>query len=91
MLSQLNDYDWGHVFAYAGEKGEEHCDGSANVEVALPSRGALQPFEFTREDVADIYGIEVGQRDGPSWICYGRLKNNYYFYIDAGCDYTGWG
>ena len=46
---------------------------------------------FTLEDIEEVYGSQAGDNDGPSWIAYGKLKNGKYFYVTAGCDYTGWG
>ena len=45
---------------------------------------------FTREDVKSIAGMDVGEKDGDPWIIYGKLKNGEWFYLTAGCDYTGW-
>jgi len=46
---------------------------------------------FTRDDVVEIYGIQEGENDADPWRVYGLLKDGRYFYLEAGCDYTGWG
>ena len=45
---------------------------------------------FVREDVKTITGMAEGENDGASWIIYGKLKSGDWFYLCAGCDYTGW-
>jgi len=45
---------------------------------------------FTREDVKSIAGMDEGENDEEPWIIYGKLKNGEWFYLTAGCDYTGW-
>lgn len=88
MLPQLDTYDWEESFKYAVRS---TCSDGSNVSVTLPSVGLIAPFDFSREDVVEIYAMQDGKNDGPPWIIYGRLQNNYYFYLEAGCDYTGWG
>jgi hypothetical protein len=84
----LNDGDWGNVFAYSGEPGS--ADGEANIDAVPPgAEVALTPF--TRWDVEEVLGKDEGENDGKNWIIYGRLKDGRYFFLTAGCDYTGWG
>lgn len=45
---------------------------------------------FTLDDVDTIEGESAGENDGPSWLVYGRLRDGRWFFIEAGCDYTGW-
>jgi len=45
---------------------------------------------FTQADVAELLGADEGENDGANWVVYGRLKDGRYFFISAGCDYTGW-
>lgn len=82
MLSRVDDFDWLHAFEYANG-----VEGS--VEPLLPFE---KPYieMFDREDVSIIFHIEEGENDGPDWIIGGRLYNNYYFFLSAGCSYTGW-
>ena len=75
MLEQLNTYDWEEAFKYASPQ----------------SVDSTSTASFTREDVIDIYGMVVGENDADPWRVYGRLKDKRYFYLEAGCDYTGWG
>jgi len=75
-------YDWGNVFAYGG----------APVWV-----GELPPTEkvagFNLDDVACIDKAEAveSENEGNSWLAFGLLKDGRWFFITAGCDYTGWG
>ena len=45
---------------------------------------------FTIDDVAEIHESDDGENDGPEWIMFGVLKDGRWFYLHAGCDYTGW-
>ena len=46
---------------------------------------------YTREDVAYIVARYDGYNDGDNWEMVGALKDGRWFYLTAGCDYTGWG
>jgi len=46
---------------------------------------------FDREDVVEIHGFIEGENDGDPWRTYGKLRDGRYFYLEAWCDYTGWG
>lgn len=86
---RLSGYDWANAFAYAGEP-VPNADGSASVKPAVPDSG-ISTAPFARWDVADLYAADEGERDETNWVCYGRLKDGRYFFLTAGCDYTGWG
>lgn len=79
MLEILNDYDWDEVFKYATPAWVPESKASG---VAAP---------FTRDDVAEVIGKDEGENDGAEWIMAGRLNDERWFFIAAGCDYTGWG
>ena len=86
MLKEIEDYDWLHVFAYAGED-----DGLASPNISTLTFGEKAEIKpFTREDVKKIIAQSEGENDGPSWLIYGQLKDKRWFFIEAGCDYTGW-
>lgn len=89
MLPKLEDYDWQKAFEYAGEVGEFGNDGSPSIST-LTFGAKASTDTFTREDVKKIFGISDGERNERSWIIYGQLKDKRYFYLEAGCDYTGW-
>jgi hypothetical protein len=91
MLERLKDYDWECAFQCAGELPTEEDEqyNQADVrEEMLGSGVSLAPF--CREDVTELYGIDDGENDGEDWICCGRLKDGRFFFLSAGCDYTGW-
>jgi DNA-binding CsgD family transcriptional regulator len=46
--------------------------------------------EFTLDDVREIKGAVAGYNDGDDWIIWGRLRDDRWFCLKAGCDYTGW-
>lgn len=88
MLEILNDYDWEEAFAYSsGIPGSKNAGIPQWVPESAQS-GAAEPFG--REDVAEIVGLSNGENDGDDWIAYGRLKDGRWFFLSAGCDYTGW-
>jgi hypothetical protein len=92
MLEKLNDYNWQEAFGYAGEGGTcapYQLDNGLDIRGALPTKQYnLAPF--TREDVTEICAMREGEHDGDEWIIYGKLKDGRWFYLEAGCDYTGW-
>lgn len=45
---------------------------------------------FAMDDIQTIANLAEGQHDGDDWVIYGQLKNGKWFYLSAGCDYTGW-
>jgi hypothetical protein len=69
------DYDWKEAFTYA-----------PNVRTAT---GCAKDV-FGIEDVAEVIKAEPGENDGPSWLMVGKLKDGRFFFLEAGCDYTGW-
>jgi hypothetical protein len=74
-LTWREDYDWREAFTYAGTiRTATNCDKAP----------------FGMDDVAEVVKAENGENDGPSWIMVGKLKDGRYFFLDAGCDYTGW-
>lgn len=88
MIELLDDMDWRHAFEYAGEEGKFGSYGTPQVD-SVPG-AQVDTSNFTREDVLVLYAADEGENDGPPWICYGLLKDGRYFYLEAGCDYTGW-
>lgn len=86
MLKDLDDYAWKEAFGYAGEP--DTC-GKPDVRECFPGcKVSLSPF--TRMDVAEILASVEGENDGPPWRMAGRLHDGRWFYLEAGCDYTGW-
>lgn len=85
MLKELDDYDWAEVF---GEGSGGNCT-AINPQPA-PPMSKVSTVTFGREDVVEIFQMEVGENDGPDWIIYGRLKDGRFFCARGGCDYTGW-
>lgn len=45
---------------------------------------------FGIPDVWVVLNAVEGENDGDDWIIWGLLKNGKFFYLKAGCDYTGW-
>lgn len=88
MVTPLNDGNWDSVFAYAGEPNAG--DGSASINPAPPF-AKISTDPFSRWDVEKVFGYADGDNDGPNWLMYGKLRDGRFFFITAGCDYTGWG
>ncbi len=81
-----DDYDWKEAFALAGEPGGEN---SPQLQPCAPGI-EVSSEPFARADVEYIEAYEEGENDGPDWICLGRVKDGRWFFLRAGCDYTGW-
>lgn len=86
MIEALNDYDWHEAFGYAGEEGT--CAAGGRISVALGSSCAPSPF--SRADVIELRHHRVGENDGANWLACGLLRDGRWFFLEAGCDYTGW-
>lgn len=78
MIERLNDYDWQEAFSYA------------SPSAVPPGASGPSTDPFDREDVAEIAWIEDGENDGPDWLIGGTLRDGRWFFLAAGCDYTGW-
>ena len=90
MLAALEGYDWQKVFEYAGELDEGgDTDGEENIEAAKPTSAvSLKPFAW--QDVLQVIGMYEGERDLDSWLVAGCLTDGRWFFLEAGCCYTGW-
>lgn len=88
MLAELNTYDWGEAFSYAGEK----ADSTGTQHRPQAVAGAVcETTPFSREDVVQVYGMAEGVDDGPAWVIAGRLRDGRHFYLEAFCDSSVWG
>jgi hypothetical protein len=88
---ELEGSDWMYAFAYAGEPNQGRCDGTLSIKRADPRDRSTSLTPFSRWDVAEVLGLSEGENDGKNWLVYGRLLDGRYFFLSAGCDYTGWG
>lgn len=91
LLPELNDYDWYHAFAFSSGESRGVANGKGGIPTWVRDdvhSGEAEPF--SRLDVAEVYGKADGENDGAEWLVYGLLKDGRYFFISAGCDYTGW-
>lgn len=88
IIEELRDgYDWKEVFGYAGEEGA--CGWGSPSKVANASDD-LSTAPFSRADVVALKHWTEGENDGPPWRVCGWLRDGRWFYLEAGCDYTGW-
>jgi hypothetical protein len=85
MLKELEDSDWMEAFCDPGASNS----GFNAPEPAMPKQ-KISLASFCRNDVVEISGMCEGVPDEESWIIYGRLVDGRWFYLEAGCDYTGW-
>lgn len=73
-----HDYNWREVFKYgASPIGIEGYAGST--------------AGFDVDDVALVIASRYGHNDDASWLAAVKLLDGRYAYIEAWCDYTGWG
>jgi len=86
---RLDTYDWGAAFAYAGEV--NGSDGTPNLDTCPPGDTKISVRPFSRRDVRVIRAADEGENDERNWLCAGELWDGRFFYLSAGCDYTGWG
>lgn len=84
MLAELDDYNWAEVF---GEGSGGNC---TPIAPDTPPNDSTSRETFSREDVVLLEGQSEGDNDGPSWICWGQLKDGRWFFAEGSCDYTGW-
>lgn len=75
IAEMKDDYDWKEAFSYA-----------TNIRTAT----GCEASPFGIDDVDQIINFSTGENDGPSWIMVGKLKDGRFFFLSAGCDYTGW-
>ncbi len=77
MDKRLDNDDWEEAFQYANPATRilEFSGDNENID---------------REAVEEIAYIEEGENDGENWILCARLKDGRWFFLSAGCDYTGW-
>lgn len=96
MLKELeNDRSWRYVFEYAGTPAEPDywvTNAKGDGVVVLRCVNATCSTDpFGREDVVRIIGTVEGEPDTKDWEIAGQLRDGRWFYLSAGCDYTGWG
>ena len=77
------NYDWRYVFAYA--------DGGQSSPSFVPPTPDKVAAPFDRLSVAEVLASVEGENDGPEWAAILRLHDGRFAYVEAGCDYTGWG
>ena len=82
-----SDPDWEAAFEYAGHPTGYGMDNSSPDIIAL---GECNTAPFSIPDVAEVYKMDEGENDGPDWIMWGKLNDGRHFFLQAGCDYTGW-
>jgi len=46
---------------------------------------------WTAEDVDRVLWDQEGENDGREWAALCLLKDGRWSFVEAGCDYTGWG
>lgn len=83
---ELMGSDWKEAFAFAGK--ESGCN-TEKPEKALPNDD-ISTEPFGREDIERIIAKSEGIHDEKDWLVAGQLKDGRFFFLSAGCDYTGW-
>ena len=77
-------YDWAEVWGYAAGKNSQYTDPQIESVDGTPTH----PFDYP--DLLQEYGRSEGENDESDWLIWGQLKDGRWFFIEAGCDYTGW-
>ena len=72
------DYDWDQAWVYGGDTRRAHPTSTVSLAPLGP------------DDVDVVLSADEGENDGPEWLLYGVAKDGRYFFLSAGCDYTGW-
>ena len=86
------DYDWIEAFGYAGHPNTcaTGYQGGPDLRRANPVEQDVALDPFTLDDVESIEACDEGENDGAEWVALGKLKDGRWFFLSAGCDYTGW-
>ena len=91
-----DDGDWQEVFALAGEQDTPDAEpgtwgysNSAAIQ-GVPPGTTVDRSPFSRAMVSEIVWISEGENDERDWLVGGTLRDGRWFFIAAGCDYTGW-
>lgn len=79
MLEPLQDFDWEEAFKYAEQP------------IQVPFTESVDLAGFKREDIEEIVALSEGTNDEENWIAVFKLTDGRVAFLDAGCDYTGWG
>ena len=79
-ITDLNTYDWEEAFKFSDGQNLDFL-GDNNQKNHIP---------FKISDIKKIISVSEGYNDGDNWIIFVKLKNGYYGFLSAGCDYTGW-
>lgn len=86
---ELDGPNWPEVFYYADGGDGCEADGKA-ITKAIPGSD-VSTQGFTRLNVVEILASSEGENDESNWLIGGKLDDGRYFFISAGCDYSGWG
>ncbi len=76
----MNSSDWSYIFE------NFVYDPNDCTKPGHPVRGHI-----SRDDVAVVICLLDGMNDEEPWYGLFKLNNGMYLYVEAWCDYTGWG
>jgi len=79
----MGDYGFEQAFEVAAR------DDKGNANRAIGSTCSNAPF--TPADVKFTINYVEGKNDEAHWLWVGLLIDGRWAFVDAGCDYTGWG
>lgn len=71
-----NDYNWKEAFLFGIKPNTVSVDGDES--------------DVFIDDVVEVVAMDSGANDELDWLMLGKLKDGRYFFLAAGCDYTGW-
>lgn len=61
------------------------------VDIDYDLKESLKYASFLEAEIDSILARDDGENDGAHWVFVFKLTNGRYGYLEAGCDYTGWG
>jgi hypothetical protein len=73
-----DDYDWYRALIVS------------DIRPADPTDQTISLASFCTAEIASILVSVEGENDGDYWMMIGTLKDGRWFFLSAGCDYTGW-
>jgi len=83
-----DNYDWREALHAEEEQGRK-CSKHTKFLALGPEKKPSDPFTWA--DVSSVIASSEGQHDERDWLAVGELDDGRFFFLQAGCDYTGWG
>lgn len=90
--ADLSGHDWLDVFKYAsGVPASSWSDDGDVPQVAGAMHTGQTAEPFSLGNVRFVIASVEGENDGLPWEAIVELHDGRFGFVEAGCDYTGWG